>query len=183
MGLMTTAIVGMGVATAASQIAGGYAANKEAKYNASIYHQQAGMIDEQKKLQAIQDDRAIRQVMGSTTAATASKGIQFSGSPIAIMIDTRTQLEMDKAIGQYNLDVQKYGVISQADAELRRGRTARTAGIVGGLTTLMQTGLSAYAVKSFGTKSTTKTTLGGVGDSPFSVANRPRLTYQRASLA
>jgi hypothetical protein len=151
MGLMTTAIVGMGVATAASQIAGGYAANKEAKYNASIYHQQAGMIDEQKKLQAIQDDRAIRQVMGSTTAATASKGIQFSGSPIAIMIDTRTQLEMDKAIGQYNLDVQKYGVMSQADAELRRGRTTRTAGIVGGLTTLMQTGLS-YAAKGFDTK-------------------------------
>ena len=164
MGLMTTALIGMGVATAASQIMGGYAAKKESQYNANIFEQQAnmidsqkslqaGMIDQQKQLQAMQDDRAIRQVMGSTMAATAGKGIQFSGSPIAIMIDTRTQLEMDKAIGlynlemdkqigAYNLDIQKYGVQSQASAERQRGTTAMRAGVVGGLTTLLQTGTS-----------------------------------------
>ncbi len=130
---MTTVALAMG----ATQVIGGMMQNKEAKYNASVLYQQAGMIDEQKKLQAYQDDRAIRKVMGQTVAATASKGLQMSGSPIAIMIDTRTQLEMDKAIGQYNLEVQKYGVIASAEAEKRRGKTAMYSGITKGLTSVM----------------------------------------------
>ena len=174
MGLMTTLLVGMGVAQAATQVMDGMAAKTEADYNASIalsesrynaaiLHQKAGMIEDQKKLQAAQDNRAIRMVMGRTTAVTAAKGIQLSGSPMAIMIDTRTQLEMDKLIGQYNLDVQKYGVISQAESVTRAGqtraasyrragKTARTAGYVGALSTLYQT--AAYT--SFDTGKTAK---------------------------
>lgn len=175
MGLMTSLLVGMGVATATTQVIGGMAAKDEAdynasialsesKYNASVLHQQAGMIEDQKKLQAAQANRAIRMIMGRTTAVTAAKGIEISGSPMAIMIDTRTQLEMDKLIGQYNLDVQKYGVISQAEQVLRVGETraasyrragvtARTAGYTGALSTLYQT--AAYT--SFDTgKSATK---------------------------
>ena len=161
MGLMTTLLVGMGVATAASQIMGGIGAKKEAdynasvamseaKYNASVLHQQAGMIEEQKKLQGAQDDRAIRFITGRTVSATAGKGIELSGSPMAILVDTITQMETDKLIGQYNLDVQKYGVTSQAESVIRRGettaaqyrrsgKTARAAGYMGGLTTLFQT--------------------------------------------
>ena len=133
MGLLTAVALAFG----ATQVIGGMMQKKEGDYNASVLHQQAGMIDEQKKLQFYQDDRAIRKIMGQTVATTAGKGIKMSGSPIAIMIDTRTQLEMDKAIGQYNLDVQKYGVTAQAGAEKRKGKTAMYSGITQGLTTVM----------------------------------------------
>lgn len=168
---MGTILVGLGVASAYSQIAGGRAEKQEAdlnasvaisesKYNAAVLNEQAGMIEDQKKLQGAQDTRAIRFVMGQTVAATAGKGIEMSGSPMAVMIDTRTQMEMDMLIGQYNLDVQKYGVTSQAESVIRRGettaagyrragKTARTAGYVGGLTTLFKTAATAASYGSF----------------------------------
>jgi len=168
MGAMTSVMVGLGAVSAVQQVMGGFAAGEEAdynaaqtlsesRYNASILEQQAGMIEDQKNLKLAQDKRVIRFTMGKTVSMTAGKGIELSGSPMAIMIDTQTQMEMDMAIGQYNLEVQKYGVLSQREATLRRGETiasqyrragdtARTAGVVGGLTTLFKT--AAYASES-----------------------------------
>jgi len=161
MGAMTSIMVGLGVASAVQQFSAGnamqveaeynaQAVTKEAKYNAAIYQEQAGMIENQKNLKAAQDDRMIRFSIGQHTAITASKGIEMSGSAMAILSDTLTQLEMDKAITKYNYDVQKYAVGSAAESTLlkgetlagqyrRGGATARTAGIVGGLTTLFNT--------------------------------------------
>jgi hypothetical protein len=109
------------------------------------------MIEKQKQLKAQQDDRIIRFTMGKTVAMTAAKGLELSGSPMAVMADTMTQLEMDKAISQYNFEMQKYGALSQAESTERRGATlsgqyrrsgdtAVMAGISGGLSTLFQTG-------------------------------------------
>lgn len=165
MAQLTTLMLGLGAISAVQQVVGGYAqqreaeynakqVTKEAKYNAGVYQQQAGMIENQKNLQAAQDNRQIRFTAGKHIAMVTAKGIELSGSPMAVLSDTLTQLEMDKAIGQYNLEVQKYGVLSQAESTLRKGdtvasqyrrsgATARTAGITGGLTTLFTT--AAYA--------------------------------------
>ena len=126
----------------------------ESKYNAAILDQQAGMIEEQKNLRIGQDKRAIRFIQGQTVAMTAHKGIEMSGSPLAILIDTSTQMQMDLAINAYNYDMEKYGVLSQKEATLRKGQTvaaqyrrsgdtARRTGIIGGLTTLFKTGVAA----------------------------------------
>lgn len=178
MGAMTAVMVGLGAVSAAQQIAGGFAAKNEAEYNAraitseaaynaGVYREQAGMIEQQKQLKAQQDDRIIRFAMGKTVAMTAAKGLQLSGSPMAVLADTLTQFEMDKAIGQYNLEVQKYGVLSQAESTERRGATlsgqyrrsgdtAMMAGITGGLTTLFKTGAYVSA-RSFDTSGGAKT--------------------------
>jgi len=130
MGAMTAIMLAMGV----QQVMSGYQAKGEAsynaslalsesKYNASIMQQQAGMIQNQKDLQLAQGKRAVKFVMGQTVQTAAAKGIEMSGSPMAIMIDTQTQMEMDIAIGQYNLEVQKFGVLSQAESIIRKGKT------------------------------------------------------------
>lgn len=166
MGAMTATMVGLGVASAGMQVWSGMQAKDEAEanavaiqqqseYNAGVYEQQAGMIEKQKQLKAQQDNRLIRFAAGKHTAVTAGKGLEMSGSALAVLNDTITQLEMDKAIGQYNLDVKKYGVLSQAEGERRQGATmaaqyrrkggnALFAGIVGGLSTLYQTGAYAH---------------------------------------
>ena len=165
MGAMTAVMVGMGVVSAGAQIMGGFAAGNEAdanaravtseaNYNAAIYEQQAGMIEQQKNNKIAQDKRQIRFVQAQTVAMTAHKGIEMSGSPLAILIDTTTQMNMDMAINAYNYDMEKYGALSaaestrrqgytKAEAYRRSGDTARMGGVIGGLTTLFQTGVAA----------------------------------------
>lgn len=165
MGAMTAMMVGLGVAGAATQVIGGFQQKKEAEYNAKViqneaaynagvYREQAGMIEQQKQLKKMQDERMIRFAMGKTVSSTAAKGLELSGSALAVMVDSMTQLQMDKAITQYNYDVEKYAVLSQAESISRRGasmaaryrregETAMFAGITGGLSTLM--GTAAYA--------------------------------------
>lgn len=182
MGAMTAMMVGLGALSAGTQIVGGLltkqeaeanaeAISSEAKYNAQIYREQADMIEAQKQLQLQQDNRIIRFAMGKIVATSAAKGIEMSGSALAVLNDTLTQYEMDKAIGQYNLDVQKYGVLSQAEVTERKGYTlasqyrrsgdtAVMAGITGGLTTLFST--AAYASqRTFDTSGGAKKGTGG----------------------
>ena len=164
MGAMTAMMVGLGAVQAGTQIYGGFQQKKEAEanakaietqsaYNAGVYREQAGMIEQQKQLKAAQDDRAMRFAAGKHTAITSAKGLQFSGSALAVLNDTMTQMQMDKAITQYNYDMEKYGVLSQAEMTLRggtieanayrrKGNTAMYSGIVGGLSTLY--GTAAY---------------------------------------
>ena len=177
MGVMSSIMLAMGAASAASSIAGGISQNREAKanasaieaessYNAGVYRQQSGMVEQQKQLKAQQDARSIRFTAGKHTAITAAKGLEMSGSAMAILSDTLTQMEMDKAISSYNYDVQKYGLQTQAESTTRRGytmasqyrssgRNAMTAGIVSGVSTLamsaMSAASSAYATKAINT--------------------------------
>lgn len=160
MGLMTATIFAMGAFQGVNQIATGMQQQKmisaEAEANAAIADinaarlaQQAGFVDQKKEIQAARDDRAIKMAMGATVAATASKGLRLSGSPIAIMMDTQIQLEMDKAIGQYNLDIEKTGILTESRLTSARAKSirrmgsaragaARTAGVAGGLSTLLK---------------------------------------------
>jgi len=182
MGAMTAMMVGLGAVQAGTQIAGGFMAKREAEhnanaiqseaeYNAGVYRQQAGMIEQQKQNKRIQDERMMRFAFGKTVATAAAKGLQLSGSPLAILVDTMTQLGFDKAITQYNYDVEKTAVLSQAESVSRRGAslaaryrregdTAMFAGITGGLTTLM--GTAAYAsLRMYKPKTTKIDTSGG----------------------
>lgn len=166
MGAMTSVMVGLGVAQAGTQIIGGFmqkdeayrnarAIQAEADYNAGVFKEQAKMIEHAKNLKTAQDNRMIRFAAGKHIAMTAGKGLEMSGSPIAVLEDTMTQMEMDKAIMQYNYDMQKYGVESQAEATRARGYTlasqyrsrgdtAMFAGLIGGMTTIAKTGYGVH---------------------------------------
>ena len=165
MGAMGTVMVGLGAINAGMSIMGGFQQKKEADrnasaiegeaaYNAGVYRQQAGMVEQAKQLKQQQDARKIRFAAGKTTAVTAHKGIEMSGTPVAVMVDTLTQMEMDKAITAYNYDVEKYSLESSArateyrgstlaDSYRRQGRNAMMGGIISGLTTFAGSALFA----------------------------------------
>jgi hypothetical protein len=167
MGLFTAATVGLGLAQAGTQVAGGIATNNEAKYNASILNKQAdaitaqqGMITAQQGLEAYQYNRAIGQTIGTGTARVAKSGLKMSGSPMAVLIDTQTQMELDKSIGQYKLEIQKYNLeankqytIAQAEAVKRKGKSALMSGVTNAFSTLLNTGMS-FGAGGFDTKYT-----------------------------
>lgn len=150
MSMMTAALVTMAVITAGSKIAGGMASKKEAERNARMFEEQAGiqagMIDEQKRIEGAQYDRARGRMRGKATARTAKAGLLLSGSPLAVMIDTETQMLMDRAIGRYNLDVQKVNVLNQSQATAfqyrQQGKAAERSGFTNAFTTLLTTGMT-----------------------------------------
>lgn len=87
--------------------------------------------------------------MGKTTANIAKSGITMSGSPMAVMLDTYTQMEIDKRVNQSNLDMQKYNVgiekartLSQAEAYRRQGKTAVFAGYTNAFTSALSAGVN-----------------------------------------
>jgi len=147
------AVAGLGIGSAVSQ---GMAGNKQAKvvkqqadYNAGIYEQQAEMVLEQKKLQEYQNNRTRARARGATIAHTAGAGFQFSGSPLAIAIDNETQMELDSAVQDYNLDVQRNRYLSEANMTRWTGKQQASAATAQGysnaFTTLLNTGLGTYA--------------------------------------
>ena len=156
MGFATAALVGLGALQVGTSIASGYAKKNEAQYNAQLLDQSAGVFDTQsalveknKELELYQANRQIGQVMGKTRANIAKSGLTMSGSPIAVMLDTYTQMEIDKRIGQASYDLQKYNIgveksrtLSQADAYRRQGKNAVFAGYTNAFTSALQTGVN-----------------------------------------
>ena len=148
MGLTSTLIIGAGALSATTQVMG---ANQQAKsmerqanYNAQIYEQQAGMITEKKKIQDYQFLRQAASARGSIVAGAAGKGFNMGGSPLAILIDNETQMQFDKAIGDYNLDIERNYALSGATNTRQQGaidaRNTRTAGYSNAFSTILNTG-------------------------------------------
>lgn len=121
MGLETALAVGVVASSTVSAIssyksgkAGAASARRVGEFNARIYEQQASVIQKKKVIEANQYNRKAAQLRGQGVAHAASSGFQLSGSPLAMLIDNETNIQYDKAIGQYNLDVERNFLRSQA---------------------------------------------------------------------
>ena len=150
MALGTTAaiLLGSGAFSAATQIGAGNAQAKsiqrQANYNAEIYGQQAEMIQEKKKIQDYQFNREAARVRGSIMSRTAGKGLMPGGSPLAILIDNETQMQFDKAIMDYNSDIEqnyaKSGASYMRQTGTAQSRLARFSGYGNAFSTMLNTG-------------------------------------------
>lgn len=163
MGIETAAIIGLGAATATTQVMAGRQQAKgiqrQAEYNAQVYEQQAEMIQQKKKIEEYQYNRQIAKMRGAVTARAAGRGLLLSGSPLAILIDNETQMRFDQAIGEYNLDVQRNYALSGAEFYRTEGkekaRLARMQGYTNAFSTLLNTAGSA-ALLNYGGGDPTK---------------------------
>jgi hypothetical protein len=137
-----------GAFSATSQIMGAQqqakAIKQQAEFNAQVYDQQAAIIQEKKKIQDVQFAREAARARGSIIARTAGKGLLLSGSPAAILADTESQMLFDKAIADYNLEIDRNYALSGAGYYRRSGaiqsRLARFQGYTGAFSTILNTG-------------------------------------------
>lgn len=149
-------VIGLGAATATSQALAGREQSKGLKqageFNALVYEQQASMVENQKKLEEMQYNRAASKIRGAVTARTAGAGFELSGSPLAILVDNETQLELDKSVGQYNLEVQKRFALSGAQysrqSSADQARLAKFQGYTNAFSTLLGTAGTAAILKA-----------------------------------
>jgi hypothetical protein len=150
MGLGTAAIAGLGIATAATQAGAGNLQAKNLKkageFNAQVYEQQSSMILEQKKLEEYQYNRAAAKTRGAIVSRTAGAGFQFSGSPVAIAIDSEIQIQFDKAIADYNSTIQsnyaKSGAIYMRNTATQQANLAEFTGYSNAFSSLLGTASS-----------------------------------------
>jgi hypothetical protein len=127
-----------------SSIYSGKKLSTEAKFNAALKQQQANLIDQQMQLSIHQWDREIGRAKSTLTNRVAGSGIMMSGSPMAALVDMSTQMEMDKEIETYNLEMQKKGVLSEAAAYRRQAKTAKTVGYLNAFSGLLSAGADYY---------------------------------------
>jgi hypothetical protein len=132
--------------SAIGQIQQGKAAQKEANYNAMITESQIGLIDTKAGIERVQYERLKAQTMSSGYARMAKSGLMPSGSPMAVMLDTVTQINMDQAVGQYNFKAEKVYKQAEADAMRRGGKQAVANSYMGALTTMGQ-GIYNYSTR------------------------------------
>jgi len=116
----------------------------EAKYNAKIKTEQAGMIENKKALVGTQWDRDIGRAGGTFVSNVAYAGIEMTGSPMAAFLDMTTQMEMDKEIELYNLEVEKHGVLSEAEGYRKESKTAMQKGYINTFSNLLKGGFNYY---------------------------------------
>lgn len=138
--MLPALIAAAGIFQAGATIYGAKKASTEAKYNAKIKDQQAQMIGSQMGLESGQWDREMGRASSTLYARVGKAGITMSGSPMAALLDMETQMEMDKSISLYNLEWQKRGVQSEADAYRRQSKSIMQQGYVNTFSSLLSTG-------------------------------------------
>jgi len=125
-------LLSLGIAgwKASTQYAQGKLERAEAEYNARLYDAKAQNIEVQKGIEFRQYEKLKRSYKGEVIASTAASGLAFTGSPIAVLSSSLANIEMDKQIGQYNLETEKRFTQSQAENVRIGGRikekTAKT---------------------------------------------------------
>lgn len=148
--ILGAAVIGGGAFSSISSVNAGNTQAKsiqrQSEYNAQIYEQQAAMIQEKKKIQDYQFLRQAANARGTIISRTAGKGFNLGGSPLAILIDNETNMQFDKAIEDYNLDVERNYALSGATYQRETGaaqaRLAKYTGRSNAFTTILNTGLS-----------------------------------------
>jgi hypothetical protein len=141
---MPMALVALTAASAVGQIMQGQAANQEARYNANLIEQRAQqkaqLLDKQAGIERYQYARARRELESKSYARMAKSGLMPSGSPMEVLVDSMTQLNIDEAIGQYNISVEKQFALADAKETAstyrRKGKQAVTNSYFGALTTV-----------------------------------------------
>jgi|GEM_PF-2843663 len=126
-----TIAIASAVVGAVSSISGGMAANKQAKYNATIARQQA-------QADADKFARESRFRQGRARANIAGAGIELEGSPLDILESNALYQEVDR---QSILQ----GGEAKARAMTYEGKAAQTAGFIGAGTSLLSGAGKAYS--------------------------------------
>lgn len=159
MGLpMALTLVG-GLFSAASSVMAGQAQARAyeaearmAEYNAKLAERQgvealkAGAREEERFRQQA------RQFQSSQRTAMAASGAQVSGSALNVLADTAAGIEQDADTIRFNtlkdkwgVDVQRTNFLNQASVARTSAKNAKTAGWIGGFTSILGTGAQAVS--------------------------------------
>lgn len=159
MGLpMALTVVG-GLFSAASSVMAGQAQARAYEAEAKMAEQNARLAERQGvealKAGAREEERfrqQARQFQSAQRTTMAASGAQLSGSALSVLSDTAMGIEQDADTlrfgtlqDKWGFDVQRTNFMNQASAARASAKNAKTAGWMGGFTSLLGTGAQAVS--------------------------------------
>jgi hypothetical protein len=138
-----TASISGAILGAVQSINEGRVSKAQADYNAALMEGKAQWIDLEKATEAGQYERFKGKFIGKSMASMAGAGLMPSGSPMAVLVDSLTQINIDKAIGQFNLEQQKRYDINAADMSRIQGQNAMSQANTNAFTSMLKGGYQA----------------------------------------
>ena len=150
-GGMSFGVIGavQAIGSAITEIYAGKVAKAQADYNRVIIDGQIKWIDFQKEITARQYERSKGRFISSFTASVAGAGLMPSGSPMAALLDSVTQINIDKAISMANIEQQKNYKIAEGQMQTAAGKAAKGAATVNAFSEILN-GASNYAMYTKG---------------------------------
>jgi|SRR3990167_8083370 len=144
------AMVGGGVMSGTSSILAGFQQKEIAEWNAMVARRQA----EDAKLRGEENASVVRlqgrQLIGSMRAALGARGQDLSrGTALRLQLDAARMTEIDAQTTLNNAAREAWGYRVQAVNSQNAGRMAVTQGIMGGVSSAIDTGFSAYTTKRY----------------------------------
>lgn len=141
------ALLAMSAVQGIASIGQGYAQGAEDKYNASLASNQAGLLKVQGDITTGQYTRQAGQMLASSTAMVAGKGLEPTGSAAAVMLDSQTQINTDLAITKFNNETNVNYANAQATALQRKAKQSVFSGYSNAFSDTLK-GASNYALYS-----------------------------------
>jgi len=109
------------------------------KYNEAMMEREGVMAQRSADIKKNQISRSKGKMAGTQHARYAKSGVvTTSGSPFEVMVDTAGQYEMDKAVVQYNAEVEKRRAGAMQAQYGRAAKQAYSAGLWGAGSSLLQ---------------------------------------------
>jgi hypothetical protein len=116
-----------------------------ADYNAKVGEVNAQQAQAEAAVNAGQQDRQTRQTLGQAAAAYGAAGVDMTGSPLDVMMDSASQGELAKRLILYQGDTKAAALRQGASVSEAQGGAAQTAGYFSaGSTLLTSAGSIAY---------------------------------------
>lgn len=133
------ALAGIGM-QAYGQYKQGQAMGEAEAYNAAIARRQAENLRRSGELAAYRRRRSGERLTSSQSALYAKAGVLLRGSPLEVIEDSMTEIELDAQIAKYNIEIGAGTLESEAQERERMGRHYRQAGYVGAGATILTEG-------------------------------------------
>jgi len=137
--LLTAGLVGMGI-QAYGNYREGMDAAEASRYNADISRQSAEMTERAGALDAMRQRKQVSRALGTQKAQYGARGVEWTGSPLNVMIESATEGELDAQIIEYNSKVKAAGYMSQASYDERLADIYRRSGLYKAGSTILTQG-------------------------------------------
>lgn len=142
-------LIGAGVQAYGQRQEGKAIATAES-YNAGVARQQAANTITAANLEADKKRREAKSMMSTQRAQYLKAGVLLEGSPLEVMADTQAQYEMDIATINYNANIEKNRLLSEASFRDYSAKQAKQSSYLKSGATLLTAGAdfaSKYAYK------------------------------------
>jgi len=145
---LSGAMLALSAVQGIAAISQGFAQSAETRANASLYNQQAGLIQAQGDITQGQYTRQAGQILSTQTAEVAAKGIEPTGSAAAVMLDSQTQIHTDMAIAKFNNTMSINQSNAQAKALNQQAKAQVFSGFSSAFSDLLTGGADYYGYKN-----------------------------------